>query len=86
MDFRPTCPGCTPSKVTEEGARPCSFYDCPGLPQELQVTCDLCLYDFANNTGQIKCDHRTCETALRLKGNVGIHRAWVELLRREQAA
>ncbi len=84
-EFRPNCPGCTPDKTTAEGARPCSFYDCPGLPAELHVTCDLCMFDFAIDDGQPSCDHTTCETAIRLRGNVETYRKWVELLRAEYA-
>ena len=76
--FRPTCPGCVPSAVTADGAKPCSAFDCPGLPSELKVTCDLCMYDFANAEGQIKCDHRTCETARTLRRNVPTYRAWLQ--------
>lgn len=85
-DFRPRCPGCTPAKATADGARPCSFYDCPGLPAELRVTCDLCMYDFSVHDGQPKCDHSLCETALRLQANVETYRKWVQLLKDEAAA
>ncbi len=84
-NFRPRCPGCTRASVSEPGARPCSFYECPGLPKELEVTCDLCMYDFAANDGQIKCDHTTCETAIRLKANVPTYREWLRLLQAEAA-
>ncbi len=83
--FRPKCPGCTPATVTQPGARPCSFYNCPGLPDELRVVCDICVYDFAAGDGQVKCDHRTCETALRLRGNVTTYRRWLRLLESETA-
>jgi nitrite reductase/ring-hydroxylating ferredoxin subunit len=83
--YRPRCPGCSPQKATAEGARPCSYYDCPGLPPELQVTCNLCMYDFSADDGQPTCDHSTCETARRLKGNVPTYRAWLQLLRQEAA-
>lgn len=79
--FRPQCPGCSPEKLGVEGEKPCSFYDCPGLPHELEVTCNLCMFDFAAADGQPKCDHATCETALRLKKNVPTYRAWIELVR-----
>lgn len=85
LHFRPTCPGCTPAKVTESGARPCSFYDCSGLPAELEVTCSLCMYDFAADDGQIKCDHATCPTAVRLRSNVATYRRWVHLIEAEMA-
>jgi hypothetical protein len=84
-EFRPRCPGCTPHNVTAEGARPCSFYDCPGLPKKLEVTCDTCMFDFAARDGQPKCDHKTCETALRLQKNVETYRSWIELLAEEAA-
>lgn len=81
LAFRPQCPGCSPEKMGAEGERPCSFYDCPGLPAELKVTCDICMFDFAVGDGQPKCDHATCETALRLKKNVPTYEAWAELVR-----
>jgi len=84
-DFRPRCPGCTPDKVTAEGGTPCSSYDCPGLPKGLQVTCDTCMYDFAAEDGQVKCDHPTCGTAQRLQKNVATYRAWVEMIKAELA-
>ena len=41
------------------------------------------MYDFAIHDGQIKCDHSTCEDALRLEGNVETYRTWLQLLRSE---
>lgn len=79
-DYRPRCPGCSPAVLTDMNVRPCSFYDCPGLPEELEVTCDMCMYDFAAQDGQPTCDHSTCATALRLQEHVPIYRAWLELL------
>ena len=84
-EFRPRCPGCTPQTISATGARPCSFYDCPGLPKELEVTCDTCMFDFASQDGQPKCDHNTCEDALRLKKNVATYQTWVQLLAEEAA-
>ena len=85
-DYRPRCPGCTPEKATAAGARPCSHYDCPGLPPELQVTCNVCMYDFSVDDGQPNCDHTTCDTARRLRGNVATYRKWVQMLKDELAA
>jgi hypothetical protein len=82
-EFRPNCPGCSPDKLSIDETRPCSFYDCPGLPKELEVTCNLCMYDFASGDGQPKCDHKTCETALRLQKNVPTYRLWLDLVRSE---
>lgn len=83
--FRPTCPGCTPATVRLPDARPCSFYECSGLPAQLEVTCDLCMYDFASGEGAVKCDHDTCPAARRLKGNVPIYEAWLKLIAEEEA-
>ena len=85
LNYRPRCPGCTPLRVIAPGARPCSYYDCPGLPKELQVTCNTCMFDFAAEDGQPKCDHRVCDTALRLKRNVPTYRRWVALITAEAA-
>ena len=79
-EFQPGCPGCSPGTVSAEGARPCSHYDCPGLPVELQVTCNKCMYDFAASDGQPMCDHTTCEDAIRLTGTVETYRQWVARL------
>lgn len=84
--FRPTCPGCTPENVARPDARPCSFYACPGLPEELEVTCNLCMYDFAADDGQVKCDHRTCVTARRLRKNVTTYRTWLRMLETEASS
>jgi len=82
--FRPRCPGCTPVALTSAGVRPCSYYDCPGLPPELHVTCDVCMFDFVLGDGQVKCDHTTCPTAIRLKANVPIYQAWVQMILAEK--
>lgn len=73
---RPRCPGCTPETLADETARPCSFYSCPGLPESLRVTCELCMFDFSTNEGQVKCDHDACERAHELKANVPVYEAW----------
>ncbi len=85
-NFRPRCPGCTPESIAKPGARPCSYFDCPGLPSALEVTCDTCVYDFVADEGQVKCDHDTCETAIRLKANVAIFEAWMRLIAAEASS
>lgn len=44
------------------------------------MTCDTCMYDFAAGDGQVKCDHATCPTAIRLTANVPVYKAWVEMV------
>jgi hypothetical protein len=41
------------------------------------------MYDFAAEDGQPKCDHKTCETAVRLQSNVPTYRLWLDLVRSE---
>lgn len=84
QEFRPKCPGCTPAKVTTPDALPCSFYNCPGLPSELEVVCKVCVYNFASDDGTDKCDHSTCETAIRLK-ETSPPTTWIHLLETEAA-
>ena len=43
------------------------------------------MYDFAADDGQPTCDHSTCATALRLKGNVETYRKLVQLVMHEAA-
>ena len=81
----PNALGALQTKVIEPGARPCSFFDCSGLPKELEVTCSICVYDFAADDGQVKCDHDTCETAVRLKKNVETYKTWLRLIEAEAA-
>lgn len=84
--FRPKCANCGIDALLAPGSRPCSFYDCPGLPSQLHVTCPICVYDFFADDGTVKCDHNTCETARRLKANVHTYRAWLRLVEQERCA
>ena len=34
------------------------------------------MFDFAAEDGQVKCDHDTCDTALRLQANVATYETW----------
>jgi hypothetical protein len=84
--FRPHCPSCSVDVVLRSSSRPCSFYDCPGLPSQLEVTCKTCVFDFYIDEGTVRCDHDTCETARRLRANVPTYRAWLRLLEAERDA
>lgn len=56
------CPGCRFDFLTGEGARGCSWYDCPYLPGEYKVFCPACNYNFATGDGNPHCtDPATCE-------------------------
>lgn len=56
------CPGCSYDFITGEGTRSCSWYDCPYLPEGLNVFCPACNYNFATGEGAPRCtDPPTCE-------------------------
>lgn len=60
------CPGCNYDFITGEGARSCSWYDCPYLPEAYKVLCPECGYNFATREGSPHCgtDPPTCDWAL----------------------
>lgn len=60
------CPGCGYDLVTHEGERGCHYYACPYLPEELDTTCPVCVYDFTRQDGNAECgDPPSCEFALK---------------------
>jgi hypothetical protein len=40
------CPGCGYDLATGEGERSCAWGDCPYLPEELDVFCPNCRFNF----------------------------------------
>lgn len=62
-DFH-ACPDCDYDLVTGEGTRSCHYYECPYLPELLDVRCPTCLYNFASGEGSPACgDDPDCEFA-----------------------
>ena len=57
------CPGCGYDLATGEGTRSCSWGDCPYLPEELDVYCPDCRFNYFTMEGnppcedQLKCEH-----------------------------
>ena len=45
LDFQP-CPACQHDFATREGATDCHYFGCPNLPEELNVVCPTCNYNF----------------------------------------
>ena len=59
------CPGCGFDIRTGDGVRSCSWGDCPYLPEELDVFCPDCRFNFFTMEGNPPCeDPVTCEHAL----------------------
>jgi hypothetical protein len=58
------CPLCTYDFATGEGQKGCHYYECPYLPEELDVRCPTCLYNFNVKDGNPGCgDPPDCEFA-----------------------
>jgi len=74
-----TCPGCSYDFATGEGERSCSWGDCAYLPEELDVWCDSCRFNYLTMEGNSRCeDPMTCEHAAAPLAHVENYRAWSE--------
>lgn len=81
-EFR-SCPGCGYDFATGEGVPSCHYYDCPYLPAELNVFCDVCRFDFFTMEGNPPCgDPTTCDHGAPARANVENVRRWRELVGR----
>jgi hypothetical protein len=71
------CPGCGFDVKTGDGSRSCSYGDCPYLPDELDVYCPDCRFNFFTMEGNPPCDEpMTCEHAVEARGHVENLRVW----------
>ena len=72
------CPGCGLGIATGEGVRGCACGDCPYLPEDLNVYCDQCLFNFFTIEGNPSCDDpMTCPHGEEPRSHVGNLRTWV---------
>ena len=76
-----TCEHCSFDFATDEGERNCHYYECPILPDELDVRCPICLYNFATGDGNPGCsDPPTCVFARKVApARVRALEAWMKL-------
>ena len=80
-DFRP-CLGCGYDFATGEGERSCSWGDCPYAPEELNVFCDACRFDFLTMEGNPPCpDPTTCDHGVEARSHVENVREWARVTR-----
>ena len=80
------CPGCGFDFATGEGERSCSWGDCPYLPEELNVFCDSCRFNFFTMEGNPPCeDPLTCEHAAEPRSHVENLRTWEGTVGRHRA-
>ena len=77
MEFR-KCAGCGLDFGTGEGQRACAWGDCPYLPEDLNVFCDQCRFDFYTMEGNPSCeDPLACEHASDPLAHVENYRRWL---------
>ena len=71
------CPGCGYDLQTGDGRRSCSYGDCPYLPEELDVFCPDCRFNFFTMEGNPPCDDPlSCEHGAQERAHVENVRAW----------
>jgi ssDNA-binding Zn-finger/Zn-ribbon topoisomerase 1 len=77
------CPSCSYDLATREGERGCHYYDCPYLPEELDVTCPRCRYNFFTDDGNPGCvDPPACKFARKeAPQRVDTLRRWLRIVR-----
>ena len=72
------CPGCSFDLGTGEGEKSCHLYDCPYLPQELDVFCPQCRFDFNTGEGNPGCENPwKCENGAETLAHVRNYRVWL---------
>jgi hypothetical protein len=82
------CPFCSYDLTTGEGERSCHYYDCPYLPDLLDVACPDCRYNFFTKEGDANCgDPPRCDFA-RNEAPVRVEtlKKWLELHEESHAA
>ncbi len=73
------CEHCTYDFRTDEGERSCHYYVCPSLPEELDVWCPTCRYNFMTRDGNPECgDVPQCDFAqMTARNRVRSLEAWL---------
>ncbi|HSD49607.1 MAG TPA: hypothetical protein VLE71_07240 [Actinomycetota bacterium] len=77
QEFR-QCPGCGFDLATGDGERGCSWGECPYLPEDLDVYCPNCRFNFLTMEGNSQCGRPgVCEHAAESRAHVPNLRAWL---------
>jgi hypothetical protein len=80
------CPGCGFDFGSGEGERSCSWGDCPYLPEELNVFCDQCRFNFFTMEGNPHSeDPLSCADAAEVRPHVETCARGTQPLGRRQA-
>jgi len=65
------CPGAGSTSSPAEGVRSCSWGDCPYLPEELDVFCSECRFNFFTMEGNPPCeDEMACDHGAEARSHV----------------
>jgi hypothetical protein len=74
-----SCPGCGYDLSTGDGERSCSWGECPYLPEELDVFCPNCRFNFFTMQGNASCGRPgVCEHSSETRSHVANVRTWME--------
>jgi hypothetical protein len=57
------CELCEYDFRTDEGERNCHYFECPNLPEELDIWCPTCRYNFMVEDGNPACEDLDCDFA-----------------------
>lgn len=72
------CPGCGFDFATGEGERSCAWGECPYLPEDLDVFCSYCRFNYFTMEGNSPCeDPMTCPHGVEPFKHVANMRAYV---------
>jgi hypothetical protein len=76
-----SCELCEYDFRTDEGERNCHYFECPNLPEELDVWCPTCRYNFMVDDGNPACgDALDCDFARNVApARVRALETWLEL-------
>ena len=72
------CPGCGLDIATGEGQRSCAWGEWPYLPEELDVYCPDCRFNFFTMEGNPPCDDQlACPHGAEPRSHIENMRSWV---------
>lgn len=78
--FERPCPKCGLNWATDEGDRGCGWAECPYLPEELDVHCEQCRFNYFTMEGNPPCpDPMACDHSVTPLRNVENYKRWLAL-------
>jgi hypothetical protein len=87
QEYEKPCPRCGLDWVTDQGDAACGWAVCPYLPEELDVHCDNCRFNFYTMEGNPPCANpMTCEHSVEPLQHVQNFEHWVAIQARRGAS